>query len=127
MNTLHPANAEELARIAEETGADVLRGCLRYPGNSGTWDLDDVSLSAHLEQYRDQQLTIIIAATGEAEAEPETFTCGVCGFVMNGAGECPRCKYINQLTVAAMRAQPEEIAALLEEAREILESDEGAE
>jgi tRNA(Ile2) C34 agmatinyltransferase TiaS len=21
-----------------------------------------------------------------------TFTCGICGFVMNDAGECPRCK-----------------------------------
>jgi hypothetical protein len=87
MTILHPANAEELARIAEETGADVLRGRLRYPGNAGTWDLGDVSLSAHLERYRDQQVTIIIAATGEAE--PETVTCGVCGFVMNEAGVSP--------------------------------------
>ena len=125
MNILHPANAEELARIAEETGANVLRGLLRYPGNSGTWDLGDVALSAHLERYRDQQVTIIIAATGEAE--PETVTCGVCGFVMNEAGECPRCKYVNQLMAAAMRAQPEEIAAILEEAREILKIDENTE
>jgi len=121
MTILHPANAEELARIAEETGADVLRGRLRYPGNSGTWDLGDVSLSAHLEQYRDQQLTIIIASTGEAEAE--TFTCGICGFVLNAAGECPRCKQINRLTAAAMTAKPEEIAAILAEAQEILESE----
>ena len=28
---LHPANAQELANIAEETGAEVLRGALRYP------------------------------------------------------------------------------------------------
>jgi len=26
---LHPANSEELANIAEETGAEVLRGALR--------------------------------------------------------------------------------------------------
>lgn len=121
MTILHPANAEELARIAEETGADVLRGRLRYPGNSCTWDLGDVALSAHLERYRDQQVTIIIAATGEAE--PETFTCGICGFVLNAAGECPRCKQINRLTAAAMTAKPEEIAAILAKAREILESE----
>ena len=28
---IHPANAEELANIAQETGAEVLRGALRYP------------------------------------------------------------------------------------------------
>jgi hypothetical protein len=33
---------------------------------------------------------LIIAATGEAE--PATYTCGVCGFVMNEVGECPRCR-----------------------------------
>jgi hypothetical protein len=117
---INPANVEELAQIAREIGADVLRGHLRYPGSSGSWELDGISLSEHLEQYWDQEVTIIVAAT--SEAEPETFMCGICGFVMNEVGECPRCKYINQLTAAAMRAQPEEIAALLEEAREILES-----
>jgi len=119
---IHPANVEELAQIAREIGADVLRGHLRYPGRSGGWELDGISLSKHLEQYRDQQVTVIVAAT--SEAGPETFTCGVCGFVMNEAGECPRCKQINRLTAAISTAKPEEIAAILEEVREILESDE---
>ena len=34
---LHPANAEELANIAEGTDAEVLRGALRYPSDSGGW------------------------------------------------------------------------------------------
>jgi hypothetical protein len=34
-------------------------------------------------------LVLIIAPTGEAE--PATYTCGVCGFVLHGVGECPRC------------------------------------
>ena len=41
---LHPANAEELANIAEEVGAEVLRGALRYPSDSGGWQLGDVDL-----------------------------------------------------------------------------------
>jgi hypothetical protein len=35
MEFLHPANAEEVANIAEETGAEVLRGRLRYPSETG--------------------------------------------------------------------------------------------
>ena len=42
---LHPANAEELANIAKETGADVLRGPLRYPSYSGGWQLGDIDFS----------------------------------------------------------------------------------
>jgi hypothetical protein len=34
---LHPANAEAIAEFAEETGAEVLRGALRYPSESGGW------------------------------------------------------------------------------------------
>ncbi len=39
---LHPANAEELATIAQETVAKVLRGALRYPSESGGCQLGDV-------------------------------------------------------------------------------------
>jgi hypothetical protein len=41
MKFLHPANAEEVANIAEETGAEALRGPLRYPSETGGWQLDD--------------------------------------------------------------------------------------
>ena len=67
MEFLHRDNANELATIAEETGAEVLRGPLRYPSETGGWQLGDLDLSAHLSQYRDHEITIIIAATGKAE------------------------------------------------------------
>ena len=35
-------------------------------------------------------MVLIIAPIGEAESA--TYTCGVCGFVMNEVGECSRCK-----------------------------------
>ena len=33
---------------AQETGAEVLRGDLRYPSRSGGWQLGDLDLSEHL-------------------------------------------------------------------------------
>jgi hypothetical protein len=35
----------------------------------------------------------IIAAVGQAD--PETYTCGICGFVYSERGECPRCKLVS--------------------------------
>lgn len=52
---MHPANAEELASIAQETGAEVLRGALWYPSETCGWQLGDVDLSEHLEKYRDRE------------------------------------------------------------------------
>lgn len=89
-----PANATELAGIASEIGADVLQGVLRYPSATGGWQLGDLDLSEYLDRYRDKRLVLIIAPLGAAE--PETYTCGICGFMMNEAGECPRCKLIVQ-------------------------------
>ena len=42
---LHPANAEAIAEFAEETGAEVPRGALSYPSDSGNWQLGDIDLS----------------------------------------------------------------------------------
>jgi hypothetical protein len=86
---IDPANAEELANLADEIGADVLSGDLRYPSDTGGRQLGDLDLSEYLDRYRDQRLVLIIAPIGDAE--PATYTCGVCGFVMNEVGECPRC------------------------------------
>jgi len=47
-------------------------------------------LSEYLDRSRGQQLVLIIAPVGQSE--PLTYTCGICGFVMNEAQECPRCK-----------------------------------
>lgn len=34
---LHPANARELAAIAEEAGAVIIDGALRYPSATSGW------------------------------------------------------------------------------------------
>jgi tRNA(Ile2) C34 agmatinyltransferase TiaS len=65
---------------------------------------------------------LIIAPVGEAE--PATYTCGVCGFVMNEAGECPRCK----LAVEEMLLGPngrDDLPDILDQVRELLDGTEG--
>ena len=116
---LHPANTQELANIAKETGAEVLRGPLRYPSESGGWQLGGLDLSEYLSKYRDHELVLIIAATGKAEEE--RVVCGICGFVLNEVGECPRCK----LTIErdAERIRERERTAMLREVEEILSSE----
>lgn len=50
-------------------------------------------MSEHLAKYRDNEIVVIIASVGKAGELPKReYTCGVCGFVMNEVGECPRCK-----------------------------------
>lgn len=87
--SVDPANARELANIAEEVGAIVVDGPLRYPSETGGWQLGGVDLSEFLSQYRDQHVVLIIAPVGEAD--PDVILCDVCGFPLSEVGRCPRC------------------------------------
>ena len=118
-NSLHPANAEELANIAQETGAEVLRGALRYPSESGGWRLGDVDLSEHLARYRDREVVVIVGSVGKADKEK--VTCGVCGFVLTEVGECPRCKLMVEETARDIEARQKMQEALFREVEKILE------
>lgn len=89
-------NAYELETIAREIGAIALKGYLRYPSETGGWQLGDLDLDEYLAQFRDRKLVLIVAPISEVEpatgATGGNVACGICGFVMNEAGECPRCK-----------------------------------
>ena len=37
-----PANIQEIAVMADEVGADILQGVLRYPSDTGGWQLGDL-------------------------------------------------------------------------------------
>ena len=87
-----PVNASELASIAREIGADVLEAVLRYPSDTGGWQLGDLDLSEYLDLYRGKRLALIIAPVGKTE--PQTYTCGICGFVMSDVRACPRCQLV---------------------------------
>ena len=116
--SLHPANAEELANIAEETGADVLRGPLRYPSYSGGWQLGNIDFSEYMDKHCDHEIVVIIASVGKAgEVEKEKYVCGICGFEMTELRECPRCKLQRARTARGLerRAFLREIDKLVEE------------
>jgi hypothetical protein len=44
----HPANAKAIPEFAEGTGAEVLRGALRYPSDSSGWQLGASTLASTL-------------------------------------------------------------------------------
>ena len=113
--SIHPANAEELANIAAEIGAEALRGPLRYPSYSGGWQLGDLDLSEYLAKYRDHEIVVIVASVGKAgQVEKEKYVCGVCGFALDGVGECPRCKLQNEEIAKRLEAMQERDALFRE-------------
>ena len=116
---LHPANAEELAIIAQETGAEVLRGALRYPSESGGWQLGGLDLSEHLDKYRDQELVVVIGSLGKGGTEQ--VTCGICGFTLDEVGECPRCRLAAREGAKKLKERGEAQEALFREIEEFLE------
>ena len=111
--------AEELANIAEETGAEVLRGALRYPSENGGWQLGDMDLGEYLEKYRDHEVIVTIASVGKAKGKPHIF--GICGFVRNEAGECPRCKLVAAAVVQHLRERKEEREQLFDDIQRFLD------
>jgi hypothetical protein len=52
------------------------------------------------------------------QAEPATYICRVCGFVMSEAGECPRCK----MAVEGQIAGGAEGGDILDQVREMLDA-----
>ena len=115
---LHPANAEELANIAQETGAEVLRGALRYPSETGNWQLGDVDLGEYFAKFRDCELVLVVAAVGQASER--LIACGICGFALDEIGECPRCKMQIEEDAKGIRERQELRRRLFEEVDDIL-------
>jgi hypothetical protein len=111
-----PTNASELAAIAREVGAEVVEGNLRYPSQSGSWQLGDMDLSEHLDRYRDQRLMVVFVPLGKAEKEP--VICGICGFVIDEVGECPRCEL-------ALRSATDAIERRIQERDQLFDDIEG--
>ena len=121
VDDLHPANAEAIAEFAEETGAEVLRGALRYPSDSGGWQLGDTDFSEHLAGYRDHEVIVVIASVGRAGAvKMEKYVCGICGFALTELGACPRCRMQIEETAKGLRRR-EVREAFLREVDEFLD------
>jgi hypothetical protein len=50
--------------------------------------------------------------------------CGICGFVMDELGDCPRCKLLNEAIAAAIKAWRAGQDEMLREVEEILRDEE---
>ena len=55
----------QLPAIAEETGADVLRGPLRYASYSGGWQLGNIDFNEYMDKYCDHEIVVIVASVGK--------------------------------------------------------------
>ena len=115
----NPANATELAAIAREIGGEVLEGDLRYPSETGNWQLGDVDLGEHLDRYRDRPMMVVLVPLGDAESE--TFTCGVCGLVVDSLQACPRCKMMLDEAIGEYDRQMQEREDLFEDIEDFLD------
>ena len=58
----HPANAEAIAEVAKETGAEMLRGALRYPSESGGWQTSRRGPLEHQSAMRCWTMSIVALA-----------------------------------------------------------------
>ena len=80
------SNAEELADIADEIGAEVIRGPVRYPSDTGDIEVGGVDIGEFLFELRDQEVMLVIAPVGPVEKPPTL--CGLCRTAYAG-DECP--------------------------------------
>lgn len=69
-------NAEGLATIAQEIGADVIRGEVRYPSNSGDIEVAGVDIGEYLFELKNHEVVVIVAALGLVGEHP--VICGLC-------------------------------------------------
>ena len=82
-------NAEELATIAQEIGAEVIRGQVRYPSDTGDIEVGGVDIGEYLYELKGQEVMVIVAPLGPVEEPP--VICGLCWTPYDGK-ECPTCK-----------------------------------
>lgn len=59
-------NAEELAVIAEQIGAQVIRGAVRYPGREGGFEVGEVDIEELLYELKDQEVVMVTVPSDAA-------------------------------------------------------------
>jgi hypothetical protein len=82
-------NTEELALIAQEVGAEIIRGPVRYPSESGDFAGGGVDIGEYLYELKDQEVMLIVAPLGPVQELP--IICGLCGTPYSN-DECATCR-----------------------------------
>jgi len=85
----NPSNAEELAVIAQEIGAEVIRGPVRYPSEMGDIEVGGVDIGEYLYELKGQEVVLVKAPIGPVEELP--IICGLCATPYSD-DECPTCR-----------------------------------
>jgi hypothetical protein len=115
-------NAKELASIAQEIGAEVIRGQVRYPSDSGDIEVGDVDIGEYLYELKGQEVMVIVAPLGPVEEAP--IICGLCRIPYVGP-ECPTCKAereaAKRVIEERLRQDREEKERLIKDAEDWLE------
>jgi hypothetical protein len=118
-------NAEELAAIAQEIGADVIRGQVRYPSDTGDIEVGGVDIGEYLYELKGQEVVLIVAPLGPVEDPP--VICGLCRTPYEGE-ECPTCKAereaAKRVIEERLRHDREEKDRLIKDVEEWLEDQE---
>ena len=119
------SNAEELALIAQEIGAEVIRGPVVYPSESGDIEVGGVDIGEYLYELRDQEVMLIVAPIGSVEEPP--IICGLCRTPYEG-DECPTCRQEREdakgVIEERLRKDREEKDRLISDVEEWLEAQE---
>jgi hypothetical protein len=115
-------NAEGLATIAEEIGAEVIRGEVRYPSKSGDIEVAGADIGEYLEELKKQGFVVIVVPPGPVGEHP--VICGLCLSWYDGE-QCATCKAERQAgkTVIdeSLRQHGEEKDRLVKDVEEWLE------
>ncbi len=82
-------NADELALIAQEIGAEAIRGPVPYPSETGDVEIGGVDVGEYLYELKGHEVMLVIAPLGPVEELP--VVCALCGTPYSD-DERPTCK-----------------------------------
>jgi hypothetical protein len=117
----HEHHTQDGSSSATRSGADLLRGPLRYDEESGNWYLGDVNMAPYLARYRDREVMVVIAPLGKVGArEAPRLECDICGCALDDVGDCPRCQ-LHFVQAARRRLQRVQREVLFSEIDRIVE------
>ena len=117
----HDHDTQGMSGSDTGSGADLLRGALRYDEESGNWYLGDANMTPHLARYRDREVMIVIAPLGKVGArEVPRLECDICGCALDDVGDCPRCQ-LHFVQSARQRLKRVQRELLFSEIDEIVE------
>lgn len=92
MSPIPRAEALRLAGVANDLGAEALRGKLAL-GETGRLMVGHIEVESWLSRHSDQEVVLAVAAIDEQTQLAYTRTCRTCGNEFSGRS-CPHCEEV---------------------------------